>query len=535
MSTASKVASKDQSAPPSRLGPRELRRRQPLPGHRRGRRASLVARGELRRTPWLVWVGLGLLLLTLAGAWAVTTRSAVSLDDLLRDPSATARLPWYTGAFSIVGVMVWTACAAICLFGYLATRGAAARGAQRRRGRFLLLAGGLTALLALDDALVLHEELVPRLLHLHPFVLFGIYAGAVLLLVVRFRRVLARSNWLLLGMALACFAVSLAADLLDPRLSHAIGGDRQTLLEDAAKLCGVVLWTGYLVQFALRAVRPKRRTAPRGEMTGRSGDMARDSRTRLATQVRLADALAAPAARRAAGAASTLRRAGGRLLRTPKAFWIPPVLMGALVLYAYTFTARRGISMRQITRDVASVAEAPFYSGYLSTVGGLVWMAGATGCLIAFASTRRSETLETHRRSRFLLWAGLGTLWLCFDDLFLFHEFIGPQTFMLTEKEIFGAYVLAAVVVGVRFRRVIARSNFLLVFLAAGAFAVSLFVDVFKPEMSSINPSKRAVLEDGPKLVGIALWAAYLVQFSLESIRAARDERATAPPAIGSG
>jgi len=209
-----------------------------------------------------------------------------------------------------------------------------------------------------------------------------------------------------------------------------------------------------------------------------------------------------------------------RLFRAPKVFWLAPVVAALGLMYAYTFTARLGISMRLILREPVSAAGAPFYYGYLASLAGLIWAVGAAACLFAAACVRRSDRDQTRRDGRFLLYSGLLTGFLAFDDIFLFHERIATRVFQLTEKEVFSAYAIIALVIAIRFRRTLARSNYLLIVAACALFAVSLVQDLWPPAWLAIaKSSKRTLLEDGPKFVGIVAWSAYLIQTSLEIVR----------------
>jgi hypothetical protein len=146
----------------------------------------------------------------------------------------------YAGFVSNVGILIGCAAAVSCfLVAYiLRTRYDAAGGSVR----FLLAGGALTTLLLADDIFMLHEYVVPELVGGGEKVFLAAYlaAGSAFLLV--YRAQLLRTDLILFAAAIALFATSVAADKL---LDHV------HLVEDGAKLLGLVTWTAYFAFTAL--------------------------------------------------------------------------------------------------------------------------------------------------------------------------------------------------------------------------------------------------------------------------------------------
>jgi hypothetical protein len=138
---------------------------------------------------------------------------------LLRDPATMAGLPLGHGSLSILGAMGWTAAAALCFAAHLAR--APAMGAI----------AGLLLCLGLDDALLLHEEVLPAA-GVPQALVFAIYLGWAAAIA---RRVAARPEAHdvgLLAVACASFAISMGIDVA----AHA-----PVALEDGPKLFGIAL------------------------------------------------------------------------------------------------------------------------------------------------------------------------------------------------------------------------------------------------------------------------------------------------------
>lgn len=179
----------------------------------------------------------------------------IPMEDVTRDVAAVARVPFYTGALSTVGLMGWCATTAICFFtACLLGRGAAARPSAA----FFLAAGALTGILLADDAFLVHEVLAPHHLGLADETMFAIYGIATLAFLVAFHRDILYSDFLLLGLALALLAASAGIDkLADAGRLPLEGKDGRalgTVVEDALKLLGVAGWCAYFARTGWSAV-----------------------------------------------------------------------------------------------------------------------------------------------------------------------------------------------------------------------------------------------------------------------------------------
>lgn len=184
-----------------------------------------------------VVVALGGVALAVVGA-AVLARP---VGEFLRDPAGDQGA--HVGVLSTAGVMLWSAAAAVAIQ-------AAQHGGRGERDRAMLLwLGGLVAALAIDDAFLVHELVVPRVTGVDAseyVVLLG-YVGVGVLLVVRFGdRLLARHR-LWLGASVGLLAMSAVVD---------VAGDSGQLLhglrpvEDLPKWAGIVLSAAWVVRVA---------------------------------------------------------------------------------------------------------------------------------------------------------------------------------------------------------------------------------------------------------------------------------------------
>jgi hypothetical protein len=165
-------------------------------------------------------------------------RRGLATGFVFRDTQTIGDLPWYAGALSNAGVVMWAVTAAVAIFG--------SRLAQDRETRGFLLSGGLlSSMLGFDDLYMVHERVFPVVLGLSERLLFSIYLVAVALYLYRFRREILDSDFALLLAALCGFGVSMVVDVLT---EHKPWPMYRHVLEAGPKLVGLALWMTYHVR-----------------------------------------------------------------------------------------------------------------------------------------------------------------------------------------------------------------------------------------------------------------------------------------------
>jgi hypothetical protein len=166
---------------------------------------------------------------------------------LVRNPLAVAReapkcCSVYYGVISNLGVMLWMAAAAICLF--TALMAYTARAGSARTGLFV--AGGLFTLwLGIDDFFLVHEEVLPQV-GIPQIITYAAYAATGLVyLFVAWRFILTSrlSLFLVAGFGLAG---SMGLDaIVDSEAPFWV------FLEDGLKFVGIAFWVGFHVSAAV--------------------------------------------------------------------------------------------------------------------------------------------------------------------------------------------------------------------------------------------------------------------------------------------
>jgi hypothetical protein len=167
----------------------------------------------------------------------------VPMGDLTRDPNAVSECPPYTGFLSQAGLFFWSASVGVCLLSALL----AWVGRRPTKVRAFFIASGLiTLMLYVDDAYMVHESLLPHL-GIPEEAAYATYLLLVAAYLVYFARMILRSDFSVLAVALLFFAVSIVGDELD--LPYELG---RYFLEDSAKLVGAVSWSAYFVLTGVR-------------------------------------------------------------------------------------------------------------------------------------------------------------------------------------------------------------------------------------------------------------------------------------------
>ena len=133
----------------------------------------------------------------------------IPIGRLTRDPVSISKLPIYTGFLSQIGIIFWSASAAISLF---SAKVLSRHPDTLRIKPFLFVSGLLTMLLALDDVFLLHEEFFPYL-GVPQNLVFVSYAGFLLFYLIRFYSIILKTEYILLGMALVFFGISITIDV----------------------------------------------------------------------------------------------------------------------------------------------------------------------------------------------------------------------------------------------------------------------------------------------------------------------------------
>jgi hypothetical protein len=182
-----------------------------------------------------------------------------------------------------------------------------------------------------------------------------------------------------------------------------------------------------------------------------------------------------------------------------------------------------GASLEFFLRDIVATGKLPFFAGFVSQLGGVLWCAAMTVCLYSLLILHRRDGDLTASK-RFLLQAGILTGVLLLDDIFLFHEEVAPNYLHIDEKFVMATYLLLGVAFVFLNRNEILSSEYLLLLLALAMLGTSIFLDALPIDDLGLRYFFKRLeifLEDGFKFAGIATWLIYFVRYAEQKIESA--------------
>lgn len=213
-----------------------------------------AAGGQVSRLRWLLLLAFGATAVGLLGLVVVNVVADVPLRVFFTDPVTEFSAPMYVGLISNFGVVLWGSAASVCLFAAWLQRTDPDR---REHSEFLAVAGLVSTVLLFDDLYLLHEEIIPERLHIPQPAVLAAYVFMVAWFLVRYRRLIEETDFVLLVLAGVFFAGSVLVDVLFPEGELLIVGDLpgRDLVEDGPKLLGIVAWTIYMWRVATQLAR----------------------------------------------------------------------------------------------------------------------------------------------------------------------------------------------------------------------------------------------------------------------------------------
>ncbi len=159
----------------------------------------------------------------------------VPVGNLTRDPNAIGGILPYSGFLSQLGIFIWSSAATICFLNASLYTGKSKVGVTNE---FWILSGSLLLMLGFDDVFMLHEAMFPWM-GMPEKVVLASYVAFMMFYIVRLRKVLLASSFVLFFFGLFCFGCSVIIDLIEP------DGQFRVLYEDGFKSAGQIYWLLY--------------------------------------------------------------------------------------------------------------------------------------------------------------------------------------------------------------------------------------------------------------------------------------------------
>ncbi|MCT7982361.1 hypothetical protein NG796_03545 [Laspinema sp. A4] len=176
----------------------------------------------------------------------VRQQNRVPIYHLIGDPAKIADWPFYLGMITRLGILLWCATAAICLFTALYLK---PLNPSLKHQQFILYSGIITTVLMLDDSFQFHEEVFPTYFGISEKIVYLTYVSLVALYLMKFYKIILNTRYLVfLGLGFVCFALSMLLDMraiIDLVKMGLIYDRDRALLENGFKLFGIVSWCTY--------------------------------------------------------------------------------------------------------------------------------------------------------------------------------------------------------------------------------------------------------------------------------------------------
>ncbi len=220
--------------------------------------------------------------------------------------------------------------------------------------------------------------------------------------------------------------------------------------------------------------------------------------------------------------------------------YIPILILIVIVAF---FSSKTGIPVENFTKDPAAIAGINPFFGIISNIGILLWCASVSICFFSFAVLQKNRIKKKSKEVflPFLLFSGIITLIILFDDLFLFHEGIFPELskefffnseyiseriiYFISEKFIYFSYIVLFSFYILRFKKIILKTQWIILLLAFIFFGISVTLDSIPTQIIKIN----YLLEDGFKLFGIVSWFGYFFRVCLQVLSTGQELGADSP------
>tara|TARA_Y100000991_G_scaffold202987_1_gene177302 strand:+ start:21 stop:626 length:606 start_codon:yes stop_codon:yes gene_type:complete len=156
----------------------------------------------------------------------------IKLILVVRDLAQTCGYPIGIGMISNIGILLWAAAAAICLFT------TCSEGINRESSKLLLLGGILSSLLCIDDFFLLHDR------YIGPDFMNFTYLAISFFLLVRFQAILKKIGLLNLVISVLFLGLSIFFDGVIQQVFNQ-SYELTQLLEEGFKFMGIACWLNF--------------------------------------------------------------------------------------------------------------------------------------------------------------------------------------------------------------------------------------------------------------------------------------------------
>ena len=172
------------------------------------------------------------------------------------------------------------------------------------------------------------------------------------------------------------------------------------------------------------------------------------------------------------------------------------------------------VQLNHFTKDPVQIMDEPFYLGLFSNIGILFWCGSVVVCFFARALIPKTDEKKYIRT--FLFFSGLVTMMLMMDDLFLLHEEVFPEYFLIPETGVFVIYSNILLLYVLLFRETIIKTDYVILGLGFFLIGASTFI-----KRIPMPIPEDTFLQDAVKLFGIISWFTYFLRLGYMEVKKA--------------
>lgn len=179
------------------------------------------------------------------------------------------------------------------------------------------------------------------------------------------------------------------------------------------------------------------------------------------------------------------------------------------------------IEIEKFTADPITTFDSHPFVGVVSNLGALLWCTAAVVCLFSYLILRNKIR---HKSASFLLWSGLLTALLLFDDLFMFHDYLAITHLDIEQTTVYIIYFILAITWFIYFLDEIRSNDFMILLLAGLFLGLSVIGDFILPQEGIAY-----MFEDASKFFGIVTWTIYFIRVSRNKFQIIENETTNQP------
>jgi len=202
-----------------------------------------------------------------------------------------------------------------------------------------------------------------------------------------------------------------------------------------------------------------------------------------------------------------------RIIENRVSYLLSLLIPTVILVFAFMFGRSKGIDLGDLTRDPNTILKGHVYTGMISNAGIFFWSASATICLFTAVFIYKLNGMT--KSFLLMLFSGLLSFVLGFDDVFQMHEKMFTDIRYIPEELFFITYFICTIFIVVVSYKEFIKTYFVMWLLALGMFFMSLVID----HDYIYVQNDHAFWEDGFKFTGIVIWMVYYLKTSMNLIK----------------